>query len=528
MALFIMARKKIRSFFFFFILLTASACRQADDDLPLTDDPDTPTETPVENLLSAPIAIEMNPGGLTPLAGVARIQTRERATVEAHISGGYPISVASGSPSQTHELLLLGFYAGQKNELVFKISNADNLYFGYDTLQLETPPLPGFLPDIEVIEKQEDQMEPGWNLIEMSLGGGGYFRFYPLIFDPGGQIRWYMNLEFIGGWIGPFHRLNNGNWIWAQGPSIFEYDMLGREVRRWAMPGYWQHHDLIEKPNGNLIVCVSKEGLDTGLDHIIELDRSNGAVLREWDLRQILDVDRFDLFRNSYDWIHVNSVWYDETDEGLLISGRGQGVIKVSKDKQLQWILAPHQGWGPAGPEGDGLNTADYLLTAVNSEGEPYSQAVQQGLQDAPGFSWPWGQHACMIAPQGYIFCFDNGWQKHYGGNASFIRAVEYKVSPARKEVEQIWEYGKERGSEIHSSNISDVDYLPATGNRLLTSGNIQGPGIREGRLIEVSYPEGKVLFEAVIRYKNSFSNGGGWAQSDIIYRAERLPLYPE
>ena len=35
-------------------------------------------------------------------------------------------------------------------------------------------------------------------------------------------------------------------------------------------------------------------------------------------------------------------------------------------------------------------------------------------------------------------------------------------------------------------------------------------------------------VFEAVIRYKNVFSDGDGWARSDIIYRGERLPLYPD
>ena len=84
---------------------------------------------------------------------------------------------------------------------------------------------------------------------------------------------------------------------------------------------------------------TGKHGLATGLDHIVELDRNSGQVVREWDLRQVLDINRYDLLWNAYDWIHVNSVWFDESDESLVISGRTQGIIKVSKDNELIWIL---------------------------------------------------------------------------------------------------------------------------------------------------------------------------------------------
>ena len=509
-------------------LLLVAGCRQEDDGTPIPPPPNESMEVPVDELLSVLSSIEMNPNGLTPLAGVAKVQSLERSRVEVFIPGEYPVSTSSKIDAFVHNIPLFGFYPGKSNEVILKITNTDNQNFGYDTLSVDVPALPDFMPDIDIIAKDEMLMEPGWNLIEMSMGGEGYFRFYPLIFDPGGIIRWYMNLDFIRGWIGPFERLRNGNWLWAHGQTLYEFDMLGKEVNRWGMPGYYQHHDQIEKPNGNLVVCVSKEGYDTRLDHFIELDRNSGEIIREWDLRQVLDVDRFDLVWNSSDWAHVNSVWFDEVNEGLVISARHQGVIKVDNDNQLEWIMAPHQGWGQAGVDGNGLNTTDYLLTAVDANGTPYGSEVQQGASDAPDFSWPWGQHACTIVPDGHIFCFDNGFQKNFGNNVPFIRAVEYKVDTEQMTVRQLWSYGQERGSEIHSSNISDVDYLSATGNRLVCPGNINQPGIKEGRMIEVTYPTGEVVFEAVIRFKNAFSTGDTWAKSDMIYRAERLPLYHE
>jgi len=500
------------------LLLAVAGCRQEEGPMPAVAGPEGLQEIPPDSLLAGPATVEMDPYGLTPLAGRAIVRTLKQTQLEVQLLGAYPVFIASEAPAFIHEVMLLGFYPGRENVLIFKATDAGSGDFARDTVFVRTAPLPDFLPDIGILEKRETQMEPGWNLLELNLGQG---RFFPLIFDPGGQVRWYMKLDFIQGGVAPFERLRNGNWLWANKQTVYESDMLGREIARWELPAYTQHHDLIEKPDGNLLVCVTKEGLDTEMDHIIELGRQSGAVVREWDLRQVLDVGRFDLIAHSYDWLHVNSVWYDESDEGLLLSARHQGIFKVSKDNRLMWILAPHQGWGAAGPDGNGLNTAAYLLTAVDGQGAACSQEVQQGTRDAPAFSWPWGQHACMILPGGNIFCFDNGWRKNFGDNAGYIRAVEYRVDPMRMQVEQVWEYGKARGAELYSHNVCDVDYLPATGNRLVCSGNIDGANGKQGRAIEVSYPEGEVVFEALIHCKNKF---GG----DIIYRAERLPLYPE
>ncbi|MCB0588158.1 MAG: hypothetical protein KDD06_22890, partial [Phaeodactylibacter sp.] len=129
-------------------LLAVLSCRQ-EDDIPPPDD-NGPKEVPVGNLLSAPITIEMDPNGLTPLAGIARISTLERTEVEMQIPGEYPVQVASKPGALSHEMLVLGLYPGRENEIIFKISNTDNSYYGYDTLTVEAPPLPDFLPEIEI------------------------------------------------------------------------------------------------------------------------------------------------------------------------------------------------------------------------------------------------------------------------------------------------------------------------------------------------------------------------------------------
>ena len=193
--------------------------------------------------------------------------------------------------------------------------------------------------------------------------------------------------------------------------------------------------------------------------------------------------------------------------------------------------MSPHQGWGKAGVNGEGFETSNYLLTAVDEQGTSYSDSVQLGLSRTVSFDWPWGQHAAMVLPNGNIFCYDNGWYRNFSWNGdddSYSRAVEYEVDHENQTVRQVWQYGEERGSEIYSGNISDVDLMPVTGNRLICPGNINLPDNRLGMIIEVTYPQSLVVFEAKINYANIFSTGSGWEEADLIYRSERIQLYPQ
>ncbi len=134
------------------------------------------------------------------------------------------------------------------------------------------------------------------------------------------------------------------------------------------------------------------------------------------------------------------------------------------RDNELVWILAPHRGWGRAGVDSSGHETADFLLTAVDSNGTPFSAAVQDG------------------------------------GTAAII-------DESSGTVRQVWQYGEERGDPCYSSIISDVDFLPDTENRLIMPGIVTAPDSR-AYVTEVSYPDAAVVFEGAIRFRNEIGNG--------------------
>ena len=506
-----------------FILLVLSAC----DNAPSTGTPpDTGAPTVVQDLLEGDIALTPDPHGIAPLTAEAVFNTKTPVRVTLTVPGEERVTQTFPAATE-HRIPILGLYPDTDNQVTLRLESDEGA--AETTLSVITDPLPEEFPAVSIITADRDEIEPGWNLNSFRLRDTPE-RASPFMYDPRGVIRWYLDLPVSGRTSSP-ERVANGNLIYGFESTLYEYDMLGEKVNQWEIPGYRYHHEIVEKPNGNLIVAVDKEGLDTIEDFVIEVDRETGEIVSEWDFRESLDVDRQTFDDDEEDWLHMNAIFYDERDDTLIISGRVQGLAKVTADNELVWILAPHKGWGE---NGDGEDTADYLLTAVDADSDPYPEAVQQGDEDAPDFSWVWGQHAPLILPNGNLFVFDNGENRNFSSNGdftqdspSFSRGVEYAIDEEALTVEQVWQYGKARGEAFYSPIISDVDYLPETGNRLIMPGIISVFSPPSYALMtEVTYPGKEVVFEARLEFKNLLE--GDSIFGDSIYRAERLPLYPD
>lgn len=506
---------KQKIFFFLFLTVLFAACK---------DDDDLPTVFTFDGLIQDSVDIQLNPNGIAPLSAVADFTTTEDCTVEIAVMGEAPLTHHFDEPSTTHSVPVLGLYPNTSNQVIITLHASDNI-MASDTFEIQTEPLPEHYPEVVVETANTPQMEHGWNLCEVSYGYGGNFYTQPIVFDNNGDVRWTINFDFAEGWCAPIDFLDNGNVLFGHGNTIYEYALTGEEVNTWNIDGYHQHHDIHVKPDGNLLVAVAKDGLSTTDDHIIEVDRESGAIVNEWDIRQVLDVDRYDLVENDFDWFHMNAIWYSESDDCLIVSGRNQGVIKLTANNELVWILAPHQGWGT---NGNGNETSDYLLTALRNDNTAHNENVQLGTEEPEDFGWVWGQHTPMILPNGHIFVFDNGFNRCFEDPPSnlYSRAVEYEIDEENQTVKQVWEYGKERGDECFSAIISDVDYLPETQNRLFI------PGIMFGdqpyaKIVEVTYPGKDVVFEATLNFKNLLGSGEfAWGEFDLMYRAERTTLY--
>ncbi|AYF88490.1 aryl sulfotransferase [Pseudomonas sp. DY-1] len=340
------------------------------------------------------------------------------------------------------------------------------------------------------------------------------------IADSNGDVRWYLDIEQIhdsgrrdglGGTMG-FQQTRDGKLIWGQGQTYSKYDLLGRRVWQRALPDKFADfsHEIRETPNGTYLLRVGtsdyrrpdNKRVRSIRDHIIEVNEA-GDVLDFWDLNQILDPYRGELLETlgkaaiqlpegvqkqestaanellegdlpfgdtpgvgtGRNWAHVNAIDYDASDDSIIISARHQGVVKIGRNKEVKWILASPQGW----PE----RLKAKVLTPVNAKGE--ALAEEGGLY-AEGFDWSWTQHTAWLTGKGTLSVFDNGWGRNFSPTklaGNYSRAVEYRIDEAKGTVEQLWEYGKERGDEWYSPVTSVVEYRADRDTQFIYSASV-------------------------------------------------------
>lgn len=481
------------------------------------------------------IEAKVNPNGISPLTAMLVITSKDSCIATFKVLGKSPVEQSFSKSSGVFGVPVVGLYPGTVNNVVvsLKFKNREVK----DTIKITTASIPNSFPDIKIDKIDRSKMEPGFHGCDMHYANQGKFRSIPMIFDDQGIVRWYLDLSFAGDMVSPFQRLKDGTLLMVDRFNIYEFDMLGKAIKKLQIDNnYGMHHDVLELPNSDLLICIgTRDGyiiLDGKMelsdsDFIMHYDRKNSKIAKKWDLAKHLDVTRNDLnFLRKGDWLHMNGLAFNEKDSTIIVSGKNQGLVKISWDDELKWILAPKKNWGKSGRNNDGFDTKPYLLTAVDSESKPFSEDIQKGLKSSDSFDFSWGPHAPALLPNGNLLVFDNGAHRNFKEENNYSRAVEYKINEGNNTVQEIWQYGKERGINFYSSIVSDVDYLPNTGNILVTSGYMKLAENLSAKIVEVNYDTKEVVFEATLNYKTLNGNKtASWGQSDILYRSERMQL---
>ena len=479
----------------------------------------------------------LNPSGYAPLAAELKVSAPIKGRVHIRVIGkngnNSDVNHLAEPFATTHELPILGLYPDFTNSIEVSYTNQAGKILKTEEIKIETAALPeDVFPEIIIDVRKEDQMDGHFTLI--SYRGASHGSNKPFFMDAYGDIRWYLNyesndtLDQLGYDVG-IERLANGNYYFGNWgtDAIYEVNSYGEIVNNWPLPGYQFHHNVQEKPDGNFLVTVSKEGSlhenakPTKEDYVLEIDRNSGAIVNEWDLKECLDENRIvwenQLGEEVVDWFHGNAVIYDPSDNTIIVSGRHQGVVKLDYNNQVKWIMAPHLAW-TTNRQGQNLN--QFLLAPLNAQGGSIEdQDIIDGHENHPDFEWNWYQHAPKQMPNGNIILFDNGSIRNFDNFQNrYSRAVEFAIDEENKTIQQIWQYGKERGKETFGNIVSDVDYLANKNNVLFAPGafvdnNPEGFG---GKIIEIDYTTQGVVFEAKL-----ISSG------IVFHRVERLSMYP-
>ena len=360
-------------------------------------------------------------GRPSPLSGLLTISTDVPSELTFEVRGaGEAWRIRSTSVATEHSVPILGLLSATEfsvENITLRADDRSETRWAR-SLKLTTPPLPLDFPTLHVASSAPEHMEKGFTFVPWLqrrggkiINGGEVTQNYSFATDATGNVRWYTRNR-----MNTAHQLPNGNLFGQFSGQLAEIDLLGNVISSWHHhatrnpiengklvndPGGW-HHDHVQMPNGNMLTfsrgVQSVEHFPTSdadpsarataevqFDPLVEFT-PEGEVVERWNLLDILDPTRigFDALRDvgPHAWAHNNAVVYDATDNSLLVSMRNQdAIVKFSRSTgQLEWILGPHDNWGPEFQE--------FLLTPTGSRlrvALPYSLPVTHARWELAG-----------------------------------------------------------------------------------------------------------------------------------------------
>ena len=483
-----------------------------------------------------------DPYQANPLSALVLFDTEEPMVSSVSVQGGDEYTTFSFTYEKArtrHEIAVVGLFPNLENLVTITLIGDDGTEKNVDLL-LKTEALPYDFPVIEIVETKPEQMEPGVTLMipcfEMN---------YTYILDAAGDVRAYFSNKNFG--HGTAMRVLQNGRLLATGDvmkmmpynmyTLWEMNLLGKVFVEYEIPNA-VHHDIIELENGDFLATSNNADMpinyDTREDVLVQINRESGMVIEKYDIRSILDENREPynhfgpgvLNMPNRDWAHLNSAEVDPNDGYLITSSPIQSaVLKFNpENSEIKWLLSSPEGW-----DGEFADYQQYLLTPIG-EGD---------------FEWSWGQHGVKVLEDADgnpdtldILLLDNGQNRSYTEEGSlkpeenYSRAVIYRINEKDMTVEQLWQYGKERGSEAYSTFLGSADYLPLTGNVLADFGGmlrsddvpvdsivdgVLGQQQVESRVVEVN-EAAEVIFEVYMTPNNS--------TSAETYQARRITLY--
>lgn len=406
--------------------------------------------------IDEPLVI-VNPYGTAALSAIVAFNTDDACEVEAIVKGHSPEDdiKTTFEKGKEHILSIYGLYPGEDNTVEL-VCNGQSYEVTVTTDSVDEALTSAELNYID---------ESRYDYDKITFVSGGGMGNPSTAYDSKGELRWISNFQGM-----PFCRLENGHFLSQalenpdegfslNSKGIVEIDLMGRVYNKYFYVPAGEHHDAIELKNGNLIFCTRHEDKSISNCSLVEIDRKTGEIVWDLDMCDLIDPkDGAGMYQTENNWFHNNGICYDEKNDLIILSSRQtDSVVAVKKStKELAWILGDPTGWS-ADPS--------LFFTPVGDD-----------------FEWQYAQHNVSVIDEDKILVFDNGCARVKVPNADqalagkdlYSRAVMFKINTDDMTVEQVWEYGKDRGDSWYSSFISGVNYDEVSDSFWIDSGGIR------------------------------------------------------
>lgn len=445
---------------------------------------------------------------INPLSAVISFYTEEETAVTVTVFG----KAKEGNITHTfprakeHVLPVVGLYSGHVNRVEVREYRGK-----VHMVEIEVPDVFEGNSPVESMDTTPEYLQD--DCIFLSPSGAEL----AVAVDYAGDIRWCLNIKCVF----DMKRLKNGHILMGtdrlvQMPyymsGMYETSACGKIYHEYRLPG-GSHHDAFEMPDGNLLCLTEDLTSGTVEDMCVLIDRETGDILKTWDYKNFLEpgLGKSGSWSEK-DWFHNNAVWYDEKSHSLTFSGRHMdSIVNIDFETgKLNWILSDPEGWPQEWVD-------RYFFKPVGTD-----------------FEWQYEQHACLITPDGDVMCFDNHhWgskikENYRAAKNNYSRGVRYRINTKDMTIEQIWQYGKDRGARFFSPYICNVEYYNE-GHYMVHSGG--SAYNKDGEISEslgaLEQNMGGTLFSTTVelcddRKMLELHTKGNY------YRAEKMKLYAD
>lgn len=464
--------------------------------------------------------VKVNPYGTSPLTALIIFKTDKAAKVTYTVVGktdNTSITNTVKGYQTTHQVPIVGLYANYSNQVQVTLTYKDGTT-EQKTFTIKTGKLPKNLRNtkITVSKSNKSKMEIGNN----ELTYINKTSEEPFAVDADGNIRWYSTLYSRH----TFVQLSNGHLLIQNRTNgnkgsynvLSETDYLGRIYRRYrfsdklgksSLEQYITavHHDALELPNHNLLVTISG-GDKYAEDVIVEIDYKTGKTVKVIDFKKLLPSSMYRNYNSTttkggkIDWLHMNSLYYDQKTGNLLVSARNQDITMSINYKtgKINWI---------------------YSGKKKSSWPKKYRSKL---LTSAKGTTITGGQHdlTLLSSKNGKlkVLLYDNNIDVTNGNaktSGKYSQAVQYTIDTKKKTIKQTWSYGKSLGKDNFTRVIGSAQRL-SNGNTLIDFGYKHDGS--QSNIIEVDKNNNQVFNLTISSSKTDRT---------YVYRAYRVKFTP-